>query len=70
MRDRRRLDKGFLGVLRVPEIALEIDDFRCRDLRRIDIFGHQLLRSTEIGVHGALAVVRHQDVGAAGRGAV
>ena len=31
--------------------------------------GRQILRGAEIGVHGALAVRRHQDVGAAGGGA-
>ena len=41
-----------------------------RDLRRVDICGRQVLRRAEIGVHGALAVRRHQDVGAAGGGAV
>ena len=41
-----------------------------RDLRLVDIGGRQILRGAEIGVHGALAVRRHQDVGAAGGGAV
>ena len=41
-----------------------------RDLRFVDIRRRQVLRRAEIGVHGALAVRRHQDVGAAGGGAV
>ena len=36
----------------------------------VDIGRRQILRGAEIGVHGALAVRRHQDVGAAGGGAV
>ena len=36
----------------------------------VDIGRRQVLRGAEIGVHGALAVRRHQDVGAAGGGAV
>ena len=32
--------------------------------------GREVLRGAEIGVHGALAVRRHQDVGAAGGGAI
>ena len=70
MRDRRGLHKGVLGALGVPEIAFEIDDLRGRDLRGVDIGGRQILRRAEIGVHGALAVAGHQDVGAAGRRAV
>ena len=66
----RGLDEGFLGVLGVPEIAFEIDDAGGRDLRGVDIGRRQILRGAEIGVHGALAVRRHQDVGAAGGGAV
>ena len=41
---------------------------RRRDLRFVDIGRRQFLRRAEIGVHGALAVRRHQDVGAAGGG--
>ena len=41
-----------------------------RDLRFVDIGRRQVLRGAEIGVHGALAVRRHQDVGAAGGGAI
>src|SRR6202011_87801 len=59
-------DESLLRVLRIPEIAFEINDARGRDLRLVDIIRHELLRSTEIGVHGALAVRRHQNVGAAG----
>src|SRR5205814_8737474 len=62
----RRLHEGFLGALGVPEITFEIDDVGSRDLRRVDVTGRQILRGAEIGVHGALAVRRHQDVGAAG----
>ena len=40
------------------------------DLRFVDVRGPKILRGAEIGVHGALAVRRHQDVGAAGGGAV
>ena len=40
-----------------------------RDLRFVDIGRREILRGAEIGVHGALAVRRHQDVGAAGGGA-
>ena len=69
MRDARGLDEGFLGVLRIPEIAFEIDDAGRRDLRVVDVSGVKILRGAEIGVHGALAVRRHQDVGAAGGGA-
>ena len=69
MRNRRGLHKGFLGAVRIPQIAFEIDDARSFDLRRVDIGGRQVLRGAEIGVHGALAVRRHQDVGAAGGGA-
>ena len=68
MRDCRGLHKGVLGAFGVPEIAFEIDDLRGRDLRGVDVGGRQVLRGAEIGVHGALAVAGHQDVGAAGRG--
>src|SRR3954451_17773557 len=67
MGDLGRLDEGVLGVLGVPEIALEVDDAGRGDLGRVDVGGRQVLRGAEIGVHGALAVVSHQDVGAAGR---
>ena len=70
MRDGRRLDEGFLGVFRIPQIAFEIDDAGGRDLGGVDIVGRQFLRRAEIGVHGALAVRRHQNVGAAGGGPV
>ncbi len=40
-----------------------------RDLGLVDIGRCQFLRGAEIRVHGALAVRRHQDVGAAGGGA-
>src|SRR5882757_3915048 len=66
VRDLRGLHEGLLGVLRIPEIAFEIDDLRACDIGRIDIAGHEVLRRAEIGVHGALAILRHQDVGAAG----
>ena len=39
MRDLGRLDEGVLGVLRIPEIAFEIDDARRRDLGRVDVGG-------------------------------
>ena len=41
-----------------------------RDLRCVDVGRRQILRRAEIGVHGALAVRRHQNVGAAGGGTV
>ena len=40
-----------------------------RDLRFVDVGRIEVLRGAEIGVHGALAVRRHQDVAAAGGGA-
>src|SRR3954454_2931100 len=70
MGDLGGLDEGVLGVLRVPEVAFEINDCSPGDLGRIDVGGRQILRRAEIGVHGALTVRRHQNVGAAGRGAV
>ena len=71
MRDGRGLHEGLLGVLRVPEIAFEIDErWTPRSAAASISAGRQLLRRAEIGVHGALAVRRHQDVGAAGRGTV
>ena len=36
----------------------------------VDVGRMQILRGAEIGVHGALAVGRHQHVAAPGRGAV
>ena len=40
-----------------------------RDRVGVDVGGMQILRGAEIGVHGALAVRRHQHVAAPGRGA-
>ena len=70
MREPRGLDEGLLGVGGIPQITFEIDDAGGRDLRFVDIGRRQVLRRAEIGVHGALAVRRHQDVGAAGGGAI
>ena len=70
MGDLRRLQERFLGVLRVPQIAFEVDQRRGGDLLGVDIGRAKVLRGTEIGVHGALAIRRDQDVGAAGGRAV
>ena len=55
---------------RIPQIALEIDDAGRRDRVGVDVVRMQVLRGAEIGVHGALAVRRHQHVAARRRGAV
>ena len=52
---------------RIPQIAFEIGDLRGGDGVGIDVARMQILRGAEIGVHGALAVGRHQDVAARGR---
>ncbi|MGY4328810.1 hypothetical protein ACVWWG_003227 [Bradyrhizobium sp. LB7.2] len=70
VRNLGRLDEGLLGPRRIPEITLEINDAGAGDLGRVDVGRRQILRRAEIGVHGALAVARDQDVGAAGGGAV
>src|SRR6185437_7457252 len=67
MGDLRRLEKCVLGVFGVPQVALEIDDSACRDRGLVDVAGMQILRGTQIGVHGALAVGRDQNVTPAGR---
>src|SRR5262249_60586940 len=61
-----RLEEGVLGVLRVPQVALEIGDRRAGDRLRVDVVRVQILRGAEIGVHGALAVRRDEDVAARG----
>ncbi len=70
MRNRRRFHEGFLGVRGIPEITLQIKHYGSRDLGGVDISRHQFLRRAEIGVHRALAIRGHHDVGAAGRRAI
>ncbi len=63
------LTKASFALCGIPEIAFEIENRGGRDLGFVDIGGRQVLRRAEIGIHGALAVRRHQNVGAAGGGA-
>ena len=64
------LAERLLGVRRVPQIAFEIGDRRARDDAVVDIAGVEILGGAEEGVHGALAVRRHQHVAAPGGRAV
>ena len=67
MGDVGRLDDRFLGARRVPQIAFEIGDLgRLNDLF-VDVLGAEFHAGAEIGVHGALAVRRHQDHASGGR---
>ena len=70
MGDLHRLAEGLLGRRRVPEIAFEIDDAGGAHRVRFHVVGGEVLAGAEIGVHGALAVRRHQDEAARGGGAV
>ena len=70
VRDLHGLAESFLRRRRIPEIAFEIDDARGAHRLRVDVVGREVLAGAEIGVHGALAVRRHQDEAAGGGGAV
>src|SRR2546430_11395812 len=62
--DLRRLEEGFLGARRIPEIALEVDNLSGSNGVFVDVVGVQILGGAEIGVHRALAVGRDQHVAA------
>ncbi len=64
------LTKASLALVRIPQIAFEIDQRGRRDLFGVDIGRIKFLRRAEISVHGALAIRRHQNVGAAGGRAI
>ena len=70
MGDGRRLHEGLLGRWRIPQIAFEIGDGGGLHGRLIHIIAGEILAGTEIGVHGALAIGRHQHEAARGGGAI
>ena len=53
--------EGLLGLRRIPQEAFHIGNRRAADLLLADIGGGQLVAGAEIGVHGPLAMRRHQD---------
>ena len=61
MGDVGRLEEGLLCRRRIPEIAFQIGHACARHRSRVDIGRREVLRRAEIGVHGALAIRRHQD---------
>ena len=63
----RGLEQGVLGLRRIPQIALEIDEGGILDRRLVDIGRGEILAGAEIGIHRPLAIRRHEDE-AAGRG--
>ncbi len=67
MGDVRRLAERVLGGRRIPQVAFEIDDAGGPHEVRVDVVDREVLAGAEIGVHGALTVGRHQDVGAGRR---
>ena len=66
-RDLGRLAERRLGLGPVEQVALEIDDARGADQLGIDLAAAELRADAQEGVHGALAVGRHQDQAAPGR---
>ena len=64
--DLGRLPEGRLGLRAIEQIALQIDDARRADQLGIDLAAAELRADAEEGVHGALAVRRHQHQAAAG----
>ncbi|MNX91055.1 hypothetical protein D3C86_1231230 [compost metagenome] len=58
---------GVLGARRVPQVTLEVGDFRIRHHILFHIFRTEIDAGTEIGVHRSLAVFGHEDHGAGGR---
>ncbi len=59
--------RGF-GGRRIPEITLNVKNFRGRDFGFLDIRRREFARRAEIGIHAALAVRRHRDQAARGGG--
>ncbi len=59
--------EGLLGLGPVPQIAFHVGDLGGSRPRQVDVSDGQVHAGAEIGVHGALAIGRHQDEGA-GRG--
>ena len=59
--------EGGAGFDGIEQIAFEIEDLALLDQRAVEIGIGEFRRRAEIGVHGALAVRRHQDEAAAGR---
>ena len=68
VRDSAALTRCVFRLRRIPEIAFEISDRGGGDRRLVDVFRVQFLGRAKKRIHRALAIRRHHDVAARGRG--